>query len=109
MKLDSSEQIKLGMILSYINLGIGNLIPFFYTPIMLELLGQSEYGLYKIASSTTSYLSLMAFGIGSIFLTPYTSAADVAFYDDASQRSKVDDTEFPSLDPDDYDPNLAEW
>lgn len=31
---------------------------------MLELLGQSEYGLYKIASSTTSYLSLMALGIG---------------------------------------------
>lgn len=65
MKHDSAKQIKLGMILSYINLGIGNLIPFFYTPIMLELLGQSEYGLYKIASSTTSYLSLMAFGIGS--------------------------------------------
>lgn len=65
MKNDSSKQIKLGMILSYINLGIGNLIPFFYTPIMLELLGQSEYGLYKIATSTTSYLSLMAFGIGS--------------------------------------------
>ncbi len=65
MKNDSAKQIKLGMILSYINLGIGNLIPFFYTPIMLELLGQSEYGLYKIASSTTSYLSLMAFGIGS--------------------------------------------
>ena len=53
------------MVLSYINLGIGNLIPFFYTPVMLELLGQSEYGLYKIASSTTSYLSMMAFGIGS--------------------------------------------
>lgn len=53
------------MILSYLNLGIGNLLPFFYTPIMLELLGQSEYGLYKIASSTTSYLSVMAFGIGS--------------------------------------------
>ena len=65
MKQDSAKQIKLGMILSYINLAIGNLIPFFYTPIMLELLGQSEYGLYKIASSTTSYLSLMAFGIGS--------------------------------------------
>jgi len=65
LKQDSAKQIKLGMILSYINLGIGNLIPFFYTPIMLELLGQSEYGLYKIAGSTTSYLSLMAFGIGS--------------------------------------------
>lgn len=65
MKNDSAKQIKLGMILSYINLGFGNLIPFFYTPIMLELLGQNEYGLYKIAGSTTSYLSLMAFGIGS--------------------------------------------
>lgn len=54
-------------------------------------------------------LAAMTCGIGSIFLTPYTAAADVAFYDDASQRSKVDDTEFPSLDPDDYDPNLAEW
>lgn len=59
------SQLKIGVILSYINLAIGNLIPFFYTPIMLELLGQSEYGLYKIACSTTSYLSLMAFGIGS--------------------------------------------
>lgn len=65
MKHNSTKQIKLGMLLSYLNLGIGNLIPFFYTPVMLELLGQSEYGLYKIASSTTSYLSLMAFGIGS--------------------------------------------
>jgi O-antigen/teichoic acid export membrane protein len=64
LKSDSTKQIKAGMILSYLNLGIGNLIPFFYTPIMLELLGQSEYGLYKIASSTTSYLSLMALGIG---------------------------------------------
>lgn len=64
MKKASINQIKVGSILSYINLGIGNLIPFFYTPIMLELLGQSEYGLYKMASSTTSYLSLMALGIG---------------------------------------------
>lgn len=59
------NQIKLGMVLSYLNIGIGNLIPLFYTPIMLSLLGQNEYGLYKIAGSTTSYLSLLAFGIGS--------------------------------------------
>ena len=32
---------------------------------MLKLLGQSEYGLYKIATSTTSYLSLMTFGLGA--------------------------------------------
>ena len=65
MKQQNSKQIKIGMVLSYINVVLGNLIPFFYTPVMLSLLGQSEYGLYKIASHTTSYLSLMAFGIGS--------------------------------------------
>ena len=59
------SQIKVGMALSYINLLMGNLIPFFYTPLMLQLLGQDEYGLYKLAASTTSYLSLMTLGLGS--------------------------------------------
>ena len=59
------NQLKIGIVLNYINLVIGNLIPIFYTPIMLSLLGQSEYGLYKLSSSTTSYLSLMSLGISS--------------------------------------------
>ena len=40
------NQLKTGAALSYINLIIGNLIPLVYTPIMLRLLGQAEYGLY---------------------------------------------------------------
>lgn len=64
MKQEKS-QIKIGAVLSYINMLVGNLIPLFYTPIMLELLGQSEYGLYKLSSSAASYLSLASFGIGS--------------------------------------------
>lgn len=59
------SQLKIGVILSYVNLIIGNLIPLFYTPIMLSILGQSEYGLYKLSSSFTSYLSLISFGLGS--------------------------------------------
>lgn len=64
MKTNGS-QLKIGIILNYINLIIGNLIPIFYTPIMLSLLGQNEYGLYKLASSVTSYLSLISMGLGS--------------------------------------------
>lgn len=60
----NQNQIKAGIVLSYVNMIAGNLIPLFYTPIMLSLLGQSEYGLYKLASSVSSYLSLLAFGIG---------------------------------------------
>lgn len=59
------SQLKIGVILNYLNMGLGNLIPIFYTPIMLSLLGQSEYGLYKLSSSLTSYLSLISLGIGS--------------------------------------------
>lgn len=60
-----SNQLKLGILLSYVNMGIGNLIPIFYTPIMLALLGQNEYGLYKLSSSVTSYLSLISMGLGA--------------------------------------------
>lgn len=59
------SQLKFGIILNYLNIGLGNLIPIFYTPIMLGLLGQSEYGLYKLSSSVTSYLSLISMGIGA--------------------------------------------
>lgn len=64
MKPEKS-QIKIGIILNYINLGLGNLIPLFYTPIMLNLLGKSEYGLYKLSSNVTSYLGLISLGIGA--------------------------------------------
>ena len=63
--MSSGHQLKSGVILNYINIGLGNLIPIFYTPIMLRLLGQSEYGLYKLSANLTGYLSLVAFGIGS--------------------------------------------
>lgn len=58
------SQIRLGTVLSYINLALGNLIPLVYTPVMLRMLGQSEYGLYTLAHSVVGYLSLLSFGIG---------------------------------------------
>lgn len=58
------NQLKTGAIISYLNLIIGNIIPFIYTPIMLRLLGQAEYGLYGIAHSIMGYIGLLNFGIG---------------------------------------------
>lgn len=59
------NELKLGALLNYLNMGLGALIPFFYTPIMLRILGQEEYGLYKLSGSVTSYLGLLSLGIGS--------------------------------------------
>ena len=63
--MENKSQLKSGIVLSYVNLIVGNLVPLFYTPIMLRILGQSEYGLYSLATSVTSYLSLMSLGISS--------------------------------------------
>ena len=62
------NELKSGVILSYVNLLIGNLIPFFYTPVMLSILGQGENGLYGIANSVMGYISLLNFGIGSAII-----------------------------------------
>ena len=62
------NQLRSGVILSYINLGISTLIPFIYTPIMLRMLGQAEYGLYSLSSSAVAYLSLLSFGFGSTII-----------------------------------------
>lgn len=59
------NQLRAGVVMTYLNIGLGSLIPIFYTPIMLRILGQSEYGLYSLANSVVGYLSLLTFGLGS--------------------------------------------
>lgn len=53
-------------------------------------------------------LTICTCGIGMIFLTPYMQASFAAFYDDITNRAAARETEFPSLNPDDYDPN-GQW
>ena len=60
-----ANQLKSGIVLSYINQALGMIIPFVYTPLMLSILGQSEYGLYSLSNSVVSYLSLLSFGFGA--------------------------------------------
>ena len=59
------NQLKIGVVLSYITMFIHNIISILYTPIMLRLLGKSEYGLYQLVFSVVSYLGLLSFGFGS--------------------------------------------
>lgn len=50
-----------------------------YTPIMLRLLGQAEYGLYGIAQSVMGYIGLLNFGIGGTivrYLSKYRAKGD---------------------------------
>ena len=82
---EGKSQLRAGVVLSYINVVVGNLIPFFYTPVMLNLLGQSEYGLYKLACGVTSYLSLVSLGVGSA-VTRYLIKANTEQGKDAEEK-----------------------
>lgn len=66
------NQLKAGALLSYVSMGLGYIISILYTPIMLRLLGQSEYGLYNLVSSVVSYLGLLNFGFGSAYMRYYS-------------------------------------
>ena len=71
--------LRTGVLLSYVNLALGMIIPFFYTPIMLDILGQEEYGLYSLSASAVSYLSLLSFGFGSTimrYISQYRAKGD---------------------------------
>lgn len=66
------NQLKLGVILSYVSTGLNMVIQLLYTPIMIKLLGQSEYGLYTLVGSVVSYLSLFSLGFSGSYLRFYS-------------------------------------
>lgn len=67
-----TNQLKIGVILSYVTMFVQNIIGIVYTPIMLRLLGKSEYGLYQLVFSVVSYLGLLSFGFGSAYVRFYS-------------------------------------
>ena len=66
------DQKKVSVLLSYAQTVLSTLISLAYTPIMLRLLGQSEYGLYTLVNGFISNLSLMSFGLGSAYVRYFT-------------------------------------
>lgn len=70
--MNSSRQRKIGAILSYGSILVNTLITILYTPFMLRMLGQSEYGLYSLVSSIIGYLTILDLGFGNAIIV-YTA------------------------------------
>lgn len=66
------SQRKAGVVLSYLSQAVQIITGLVYTPIMLRLLGQSEYGLYQLVFSVVSYLSLLSLGFSSCYMRFYS-------------------------------------
>lgn len=68
----ASKQRKLGIILQYMQMGVSILVSLLYTPVMLRMLGQNEYGIYNVSSSIIAYLSLLSLGLSSSYIRFYS-------------------------------------
>lgn len=66
------NQLRAGAILNYIVIGMSVLVGLLYTPYMLRMMGQSEYGLYSLVASIIAYLTVLDLGFGNA-ITRYTA------------------------------------
>lgn len=74
------SQLKKGAILSYLKIGLTNIIGLILTPFIIKSLGDSEYGLYTLIGSIVVYLSLMDFGLNNTiirFIAKYRTKKDL--------------------------------
>ena len=68
------NQIHAGAILSYVSMALSTVISLVYTPIMIQRLGDSEFGLYQSVLPIISYLNLLSLGMGSAYVRYYSRA-----------------------------------
>lgn len=85
IRKEKVNQIRIGIILSYVSMGCNMVVHLLYTPIMIRLLGQSEYGLYTLVGSVVSYLSLFSLGFNGAYLKFY------ARYMQENNKQKIDE------------------
>ena len=72
------------------------------------LMRGNKWNLFCLQISYIGWLLLGALccGVGVFFVIPYMNAANACFYDDIAKRNASHDVEFPSLDPNDYNPDM---
>lgn len=80
------NQLKAGAVISFLTFGAANVLGLLYTPFMLRMMGQEEYGLYSLVASIVSYLTMLDFGFGNAIVR-YT----------AQYRAEKRDEELPAL------------
>ncbi len=72
--MNNKSQKKMGVILTYMTQIVKIITGLVYTPIMLSIVGQSEYGIYQIVDSVISYLVLINLGFLGSYAKFYTVA-----------------------------------
>lgn len=78
--MNDKNQRKSGAILSYVSIIASILVQLLYTPFLIRMLGQSEYGLYSLIASVISYLTVLDLGFGNalvVYTVKYRARNDI--------------------------------
>jgi len=59
------NQLKAGVVLNYVVIFLNTIVGLLYTPYMLRMMGQSEFGLYSLVASVIAYLTVLDLGFGN--------------------------------------------
>lgn len=68
------KQMALGVVFSYLLIIMKLLVGIVYTPIILRLLGPSEYGVYSLTVSIVGYLTILDAGANAAYIRFYVQA-----------------------------------
>lgn len=74
---NSRKQKSLGVILSYLLIGIKLISGILYTPIVLKSLGQSQYGVYSLCISFIGFLTILNSGVNAAYIRFYVQEKTV--------------------------------
>lgn len=75
--MDRKKQMSLGVILSYISIAVKLASGILYTPIVLNSLGQSQYGVYALCISCIGYLTILNAGVNAAYIRFYVQEKTV--------------------------------
>jgi O-antigen/teichoic acid export membrane protein len=69
------KRFAFNVIMNWIAMAVGMVVPFFLTPLVVHHLGPTGYGIWILAASTVSYLTLLDLGLRSAIIR-FVSKAD---------------------------------
>ena len=92
--MNENKQRKVGAILSYLSIIATTLIQLLYTPLLIKMLGQSEYGLYSLIYSIIGYLTVLDLGFGNAIVV-YTTKYRVQkkYKEEKDENNSIDNRE----------------
>ncbi len=66
------NQVKFGAFMSYASYALATLLNLVATPVMIRSLGENEYGVYQTVLPLVSMLTVLTFGLGSVYTRYYS-------------------------------------